>query len=1331
MKKRNAQTGTGTMVADKLNRTDKLSSTDNFYVIGIGASAGGLEALKEFFDHVPQDIPHSFVVIQHLSPDYKSLMTELLAKNTQLPIHEVANDMDIQAGSIYLIPAKKNMTIRGKKLFLVDKPTSHDLNLPIDIFFNSLAEDQGSRAIGVILSGTGSDGTRGLLSIKEAGGMAMVQNPETAKFNGMPKSAVATGLIDYVLSIDQMPGEILNYISYPKLEHSQFDKILMKDEDTVMRILIHIKNFTSLDFTSYKRPTLIRRISRRMTVNNCSSANEYLKFLLENATETKILYKEFLIGVTRFFRDAEAFEVLAKKVIPDILKNAKPKQPVKVWSVGCCTGEEAYSIAILFKEGMEKLKKHVDIKIFATDLDTSSIDKASKGVYEESNVGDISAERLKKYFVKKGSTYQIIQEIRKMIIFSHHNVLQDPPFNKMDFVCTRNMMIYLEPSMQKRMLTTLHYALNLNGYLCLGASETVGDFKKVFEEVDRRWKVYRNKEAARTINFDEFKNSGSKNLLAGGGMGRGSAFVHRASVENKLSEILNEALTEELGCASVYVDDGLNIVHAYGNLHSYITLPEKGFSVNLQKMLPDSVVVAINTSIRKANKENLDSVYKGIRIRQGNKIRKIVVLVKPFKMDTHDIKKYYLIIFFEHSLEDLANKKVKDFTVNPKSNSLITDLEQELKETKENLQLTIEELETSNEEMQATNEEIMAANEELQSTNEELQSVNEELHTVNAEHQEKIRELDQLNGDMDNFLKSTEIGTIFLDKYQRIRSFTPAIIDQFNLLPSDIGRPISNFTNNLGNVNIVEDASRVLETGIQIEKEVMGGNKWYLMRLLPYKSDNKTDGVVITFVDITSLVIIKKELVESQRSFDSFMEYSPLLTWIKNEDGKYIYANKAFEKHFNISRDKLVGKTDETIFPVETAKKLKAAVKILLEAWKADVTMEKRMHGNEVYTYHTIMFPFVGSDDKRYVGGISQDITYQVKTEEALRLNEARSKAMLKAIPDMMIRTDDQGKILSIEQNEVNAGIKIAQDKAINKYISEVFTEDVAMLHHQSLQKVFKTKKYLHYAYEIKADKAPSKHFDVRLVKSNENEAIFIIRDITDFKNTRASIISAIIEGEEKERRRVAQELHDGLGQIISALRLQVTYASKKINGNHKLLDKSIELIADAVSEYRAISHNLLPPILENSSLPEVLKALCSRVDASDSCKATFKDKGLKSKQDKIVIRELYRITQELISNSVKHSGCSNILVELSEYNGHIHLDFSDNGIGFEPGESRKNATGIGLKNLYTRTELLGGEIRFISEKGKGTRVSLSVPVHPKLNGISRLQLGKIAGNGI
>ncbi|HVW98197.1 MAG TPA: chemotaxis protein CheB [Mucilaginibacter sp.] len=1281
----------------------------DFYVIGIGASAGGLEALKEFFDNVPQDIPHSFVIIQHLSPDYKSLMTELLAKNTRLPIFEVVNGMEIMPGSVYLIPAKKNMTIRDKTLYLVDKPIGHDLNLPIDIFFNSLAEDQGSKAIGVILTGTGSDGTRGLLTIKEAGGMAMVQNPETARFNGMPKSALATGLVDYVLSVDQMPGEILHYISYPKLERSQFDKILMKDEDIVMRILVHLKNFTSLDFTSYKRPTLIRRISRRMTVNNCANANEYLKYLTENASEVQILYKEFLIGVTRFFRDAKAFEVLGKKVIPEILKNAKPKQAIKVWSVGCCTGEEAYSIAILFKEAMERTKKHVEIKIFATDLDKDSIDKAGKGIYEESNVGDINPERLEKFFIKKGNSYQVIQDIRKMIIFSHHNVLQDPPFNKMDLVCTRNLLIYLQPVMQKRMLTTLHYALNLNGYLCLGSSETVADFKKVFEDVDRRWKIYKNKEVARTINFDTFKTNDNINTLIANGSNRGM-YSRRSSVENKLADVLNEALTEELGCASVYVDESLNIVHANGNLHSYIKLPEKGFSVNLTKMLPDSMLIAINTSIRKSTRERLESVYKGVRLREENKIRKVVILVKPFQMDRLDTKKYYLIIFFEHSIEELANKRVKDFTTSTKNSALISDLEQELKETKENLQSTIEELETSNEEMQATNEELLAANEELQSTNEELQSVNEELHTVNAEHQLKIQELAQLDADMDNFLKSTEIGTIFLDKNLRIRSFTPAIKEQFNLLPADVGRPISNFTNNLGNIDILEDASQVLKNSIQIEKDVRGGDLWYLMRLLPYKNETgQTEGVVITFVDITNLVYIKKALAESQRSFDSFMEYSPMLTWIKNEKRQYIYTNKSFEEHFKIRRDQLMGKTDSVIYPAEMSGRLKSTLDGLLDKNEVDIAIEHFSKDGQLSVYRTVRFSFIGPEDKRYIGGISQDITQQIKVAEELQMSEARSKAMLKAIPDMMIRTDDTGKILDIETNGVDAGIVANGEMVINQQITDVFPLQVAALHAQALSSALKTNRYIQYEFEA-ATARDTRDYDVRVVKSNDREVIFIIRDITEYKNSRASIIRAIIEGEEKERTRVAQELHDGLGQILSALKMQIDFSREKHNGNGYENEKSVELIDDAINEYRAISHNLLPPLLEDSNLPQVLITLCNRVTNGEDCNAVFKNDNFKSKPNKILVRELYRIVQELIANAVKHSGCSSIEVKLTENEGAITIKVHDNGKGFDLEESKKRSIGIGLRNLFTRVDLLGGTLEFKSSEAEGTEVTLKVP---------------------
>lgn len=983
-------------VKKRVKKTPKKAK--DFFIIGIGASAGGLEALKEFFDHVPANIPHSFVIVQHLSPDYKSLMTELLAKNTQLPIHEVADRMEIEPGSIYLIPAKKNMTIRDKTLHLVDKPAGHGLNLPIDIFFNSLAEDQGAKAIGIILTGTGSDGTRGLLAIKEAGGMAMVQNPETAKFNGMPKSAVATGLIDYILSIDQMPGELLHYISNPKLEPSQFDKQLMQQEDAVMKILLHLKTYTALDFTSYKRPTLIRRISRRMTVNNCANVDDYLNFLTENTSEAQTLYKEFLIGVTRFFRDTKAFDVLAKKVIPDIIKNAKLNEPVKVWSVGCCTGEEAYSIAILFKEVMEKLKKHVDVKIFATDLDKTSIEKAGRGIYEESSVGDLSPERLKRYFIKKGSVYQVTQELRKMIIFSHHNVLQDPPFNKMSLVSTRNLMIYLQPNMQRRLLATVHYSLNLNGYLFLGTSETVADFKKVFNDVDRRWKIYRNKEVARMMNLDSLSNPAHRSQLMSNGVSKST----RSSTENRLADVLNDALTEELGCASVYVDENLNIIHAHGNLNKYLSLPETGFSVNLQKMLPDSLVVAINTSIRKSVKEKLNSVYKGVRLRQKNQIRKVVILVKTFQMDRLDTKKYYLIIFFKHSIEELSNKKVKDFVTPTNSKALVHDLEEELKETKENLQLAIEELETSNEELQATNEEMLAANEELQSTNEELQSVNEELYTVNTEHQEKIQELASVNTDMDNFLKSTEIGTIFLDKYLRIRTFTPAIQDQLNLLHSDIGRPISNFTNNLGAVDIAKDANKVLETGAQIEKEVMGKGRWYLMRLVPFRNEvNQIEGVVITFVDITNMVNIKKALAESQRLFDSFMEHSPLLTWIKNEKGDYVYVNKAFEEHFDIDRRDLIGKNDLAIYPAEIAMDLNVKLQSIFDTWQLDSCIEKLDHGNNKFVFKTVRFPFIGVDEKRYLGGISKDITDLVRTEESLREEIAERKKARQEIEDL------------------------------------------------------------------------------------------------------------------------------------------------------------------------------------------------------------------------------------------------------------------------------------------------------------------------------------------
>ncbi|AWG21544.1 hypothetical protein FFWV33_08375 [Flavobacterium faecale] len=833
----------------------EVRDRSNFNIIGIGTSAGGLEALKIFIDNVPSDCIHSFVIIQHLSPDYKSLMKDLLAKNTTLPIFEVVDGVTIEAGSVYLIPPKKNMTIKDGKLHLMDKPQEHDLNLPIDIFFNSLALEKKENAIGIILTGTGSDGTRGFRTLKEEGGMLMVQSPETAKFDGMPYSAISTGLVDLVLPVEQLPGELLNFLDHPK-GGTDTEMLVWNDEGSLMKILMHIKSCTDLDFTLYKRPTLVRRLARRLTICKCMTLKDYLNFLYETPQEVQIIYREFLIGVTRFFRDQNVWEQVENEIVPKLISQNSETKALKIWSIACSTGEEVYSIAIVIREVLEKANLKFNVKIFATDIDNESLEIAGKGIYPESIIADVSINRIQKYFVKKDDKYQIREEIRRMVIFSHHNIVSDPPLNKMDMIFCRNMLIYIQPIVQKKIMGYIHFSLNLNGYLVMGSSETVGDLSTVFVEIDRKNKIYRNSVQARSLGGDLLKYTDSnKQLSIKTPLGWHNS--RKTNIQQKMTEALNLLLLEHLGITAVFVDDNYDIIHALGDFKKYIEFPDSGFSINLLKMVPDNVSAIIAASCRKSIQDTSVLIKKKATYFKGTTKFSLNIIVKPYLVEAVTGKFSYLITFLEESKVNVESSEIPMESIDILTANRILELEEELLESRENLQLTVEEVETSNEELQATNEELLASNEELQSTNEELQSVNEELHTVNAEHSFKIDELNSLNADIDNLFKSIEIGTVFLDNDLRIRKFTPEIKYHFNLLEKDIDCPIEIFSTYLSNANIKEDSLNVLRTGIHFEKEIQNNEGiWFLQRILPFIDNyGETKGVVISFVDITKTKI--------------------------------------------------------------------------------------------------------------------------------------------------------------------------------------------------------------------------------------------------------------------------------------------------------------------------------------------------------------------------------------------------------------------------------------------------------------------------------------------
>ena len=878
----------------------------NDYIVAVGASAGGLEAINELFDNIPGNTGFSYVVIQHLSPDYKSLMNELLSKHTAMQVFEAEENMPIRPDCVYLLPAGKTMTISNSQFKLQDKVKSQKPNTAIDIFFSSLAEEKKDKAIGIILSGTGSDGTIGIEAINNNGGIIIVQDPITAEFDGMPNSAIATGCADMILAPEMMADEMLGYIKESPIIKS-FNKLNHQEEAILLDIFELIHHVTTYDFSHYKRPTITRRLAKRMGEKSIKSISDYYEFLKGDKEEVKALCREFLINVTKFFRDEDAFITLKNTVLPFLFKDKNPDDTIKIWTVACSTGEEAYSLAILFQDYIDATKKHeVNVKIFATDIDEEAIDVASKGIYTEASLRDMSADTIQRYFTKEGSHYRVIPSLRKMVVFAKQDVSKDPPFSKIDLLSCRNMLIYMNPLLQKIILQKFHFALNQDGYLFLGPSENIGVLREVMKDIDKKWKIYKCTSKAKPGDHDTFLNP----------VNRGSyidvpIISKPKNAQNNISDIFKETLLEEYDLAGIYVDKDFEVKQAVGNFKNFITFPEGNFNFNLLKLVPPDLSIALSTAIRRAMKEDKKVVLKKVKVASGKTNRSINIIVKPYIVQKTYMQPFLFIILSE----DVPEKKPKREIITDKEyiTQRIEELETELRDTKENLQAVIEEVESANEELQSSNEEIVSSNEELQSTNEELQSLNEELHTVNAEHQLKIRELIELNDDMNNYFRNTEIGQILIDKKLIIKKFTPAATKQVNLIASDIGRSITDISNNFKNLDFINDLKQTMASGSSLQKEiVMGDGNTFLMKIAPYVRQDKTiDGVVVNFINITEVKRLNS-LVEA--IFNSSVNGITAQKVIRNNDHKIvdleiIAANDAIGKIFNHTNKDLIGKS--------------------------------------------------------------------------------------------------------------------------------------------------------------------------------------------------------------------------------------------------------------------------------------------------------------------------------------------------------------------------------------------------------------------------------------
>lgn len=838
-------------------KVDKKLPPPEKFIVAIGASAGGLEAIYSFFEKVPENSGLSFILIQHLSPDYKSMMPELLVKHTKMKITKVVNATLVERNCVYTIPADKNLTISKGILYLEDRGDPKKLNLPTNIFFKSLAEDFKACAIGVILSGTGSDGTLGIESIKEKGGMVIVQDPLTAAFDSMPKNAIGTGLVDFVLHPSQMPEAILKYVEHPYVKQNFGDED-SEIQNELNQILMILYEKTNMDFRMYKKGTIVRRIERRMSIRNILSYKNYLKYIKKNPDEVVLLGNDILIGVTGFFRDGEAFESLDKEVLAKIVESNKTDKEIRLWVVGCSTGQEVYSIAILLKEQLYRFKKEIRIKIFATDIDQRAIDKASKGVYSAPITEEIPANLLSKYFIQMDDKYTVKKELREMVIFAKHDISRDPPFNNIDLASCRNLLIYIEPALQEKILSFIHFSLNEDGCLFLGSSESLGKSEKLFEEIHKKHKLYKNKSMSRVADIHNlYPLERKQDKLEVKELPENQS---RLLSESKVLVNFKDALLEDLVPPTVIISENLDLVHVAGEIDKFVQLPRKQLTLNLLKMVDEQIYVSVSNIIAKVKSQKRKIVSSPFNYDQeGNTLIKIVA--KPY-IEPLTKNNYIILSFIESTTELEHTGNIWEVDQAKERNLHIRGLEEELKETKEYLQSTVEELETSNEELQAANEELMAANEELQSSNEELQSVNEELYTVNNEFQDKIEEMTELNDDLNNFLQSTHIATLFLDLNLRIKRFTDSITPLVKITHGDIGRYVGDFNHEFFKFDLIKAAQKVLENFEPIEQEIVTkSGHIYLMRILPYMSSkNEVNGIVFVFVDVYELKKIQKQL---------------------------------------------------------------------------------------------------------------------------------------------------------------------------------------------------------------------------------------------------------------------------------------------------------------------------------------------------------------------------------------------------------------------------------------------------------------------------------------
>ena len=987
-------------------------------VVGIGASAGGLEAFRQFFTAMPSQSGIAFVLIQHLAPDHESLMAELLGRYTAMPVVEVEDRMPIQRNRVYLIPPNKSLSIDQGELYLTPPVERRGMRMPIDFFFCSLAEDQHARAVGIVLSGTGTDGTLGLRTIKNAGGMVIAQAPATAQYDGMPRSAIAADVVDYVLSVEQMPEVLIGYAQHHYVNGESNEKGT-EHSDQLHRILAVIQTRTGHNFNCYKRSTLLRRIDRRMGVRRMAQVSDYLQCLRTDPEEASALFRDLLISVTSFFRDPDVWRYLSDEIIPKLAEETPARGVIRVWSPGCASGEEPYTLAMLLLQHLRRTNKSCRVQVFATDIDEHALERARSGLYPDSIAADVPPTYLEAFFTREPHAYRINKEVRESVVFSAQNLISDPPFSKLDLISCRNMLIYLQPEVQQQIMNLFHFALRPGGWLVLGKSESIGSREDQFQALSKELCLYQRLESGQHYLTDIPIRGGSRR------MGQALRRVIPSQPLN-LTSVAQQQLVREFAPATVLINRNYEVLNLQGAVRQYLDFPEGEPTSDLTKIVMHGLRTKLRVALTQSRREKEPVTVSNARVKRDGTFYPVSCFVRPVT-EPVEARDLFLITFRDEPSQPPSASDGDE--VEHDESVTVRQLEQELEVVREDLQNSLEEMETSNEELKASNEEIMSMNEELQAANEELetskeelQSLNEELITINAQLQDKVQELEVANDDLSNLQASTNLATLFLDLDLRIKRFSPAMQPLLHLIPADIGRPIEDFSPRFvdaaeNQASLRADADTVLDTLRPLERELRTPDgAWHMQRMLPYRTQkHQIEGVVVTFIDTTRLKTAHDNAREAETYLRLVANNLPACMSHVGPDERYRYVNEEFARWFGRDAETILGMAVRDVVGEEVYQRSKSHIDAALSGQEIVFENYRRTSQGET---HWMLVQFApqhkpdGGGDGYF--GLATDITTLKNAQTALCASEERLCAIFQNAAHGLGVTDAEGGFLHV-----------------------------------------------------------------------------------------------------------------------------------------------------------------------------------------------------------------------------------------------------------------------------------------------------------------------------